>query len=131
MIGKIFTLVLLIGWSLGAFVTTEEKFNESFKNLIAEFEEREPTKTENWDLGVSIDFMFKGFGLAAIGFLAMGVFVYQIFPIPPELITPILLFLVLDLFLFGLLSYFLFNFLFAGLLLLLEKTGLVNWGGKI
>lgn len=129
-IGRMFTLFLLIGWSIGGVITSEAEFSEVVSESVITFQEFESGKTGHWALILGIDYMVEGFGIAAIGFLAFGVFIYSLFPVPVEFIMPIFLFFVFDLILFGLLSYFLINGLFVLLFLGIEKTGLINWGER-
>lgn len=123
--------MVVLGWAIGGFITSEVEFNEAFEKTILYFQEYNSTEADNWALGLSINYMVEGFGIAAIGFVAMGVFIYQMFPVPIEFVDPIAAFVLLDLLFLGIFSYLLFNGLFALILLAIEKTGLVNWGEKI
>lgn len=128
MIGRLLTFALVIGWSIGSLITSEAQFNEAFEETILELQGFETTKTDNWALSTSFYYFINGLGLAMIGFVATGIFLYQLFPVPSIFVTPIVLFFILDIILFGLLRYFLINGLFTLLFLGIEKTGLVNWG---
>lgn len=130
MIGKVFTFAMIIGWSIGSLVTSAPEFNFAFEDAKAELQKFETTKFSNWSLGVAFDYWVEGFGLAAIGFVAFGIFLYSIFPVPEIFVVPIAFFFIIDIILFGILSYFFIRVGFMLILLAIEKTGLINWGER-
>lgn len=130
MYGRIFFIFLLLGWYVGSYLT-ESEISEVMFNLETRFEEPQvDSVSQNTFLGKSVNYLVQGFGILAIGFLGLGFWIYQLFPIPFYLAEPIVLFLFFDVIFFGILSYFLINGLFAVILLFLERIGLLKIGGK-
>ena len=133
MIGRIFTVLLIMGFMIVGHGASFEELQVINDNVQENLENKE-FNTSSIYLSTGLNNILKGFGQAAVGFVYVGGWIYELFPVPEEYVDPIGLFFFFDWVLLGILSY-IFIYLgmklfFAGFLLLIEKVGLINWGGR-
>ncbi len=133
MIGHILPAFIIIGFMLVGHGIPFEELKISMDNVEQILEEKE-FEASNIYLSAGLENILRGYGQVGVGFVYIGGWIYQMFTVPEEFVDPIGIFFIIDMILLGTLTYISIylgmKLFFAGFLLLIEKIGLINWGGR-